>query len=72
MRKCKCSVCKYMNLVDYHLDIIKDHESSVDFFTDMYSRLCGAEMDNDVTRAMLKGDWPNGKLIYVPKCEDEE
>ncbi len=66
---CNCDVCKYANLVDHHLDAIKDHKDAVKFFEGMYNRLCGAEMDNDVNRAMLNGDWPGGKLVYVRRCE---
>ena len=68
--KCTCNVCKYAHEVDRHLSIIKDMgcASSVEFFEGMYNRLCGAQMDNDVNRAMLNGDWPSGKLVYVPKC----
>jgi len=65
-KPCTCSVCLYANEVDINLGKISDNDS-VKFFKDMYLRLCGAEMDNAVNRAMLRDEWPSGRLIYVPK-----
>ena len=68
--KCTCRVCTYGRKVQDHLASVKAHSpASYDFFTDMHVRLCNAQMERDAYRAMLAGDWPAGRLVFIPTCE---
>ncbi len=66
---CNCKVCQYANEVDVNLQMVGDlvDKKTAKFFEDMYWRLCGAETDNAVNRAMVRNQWPSGRFVYIPK-----
>lgn len=59
---CECQVCKDIARWK-HVIINGDETQRLNVLTEMFSRIEEAETDVDYYRAILRGQWPNGKTI---------
>jgi len=64
---CNCKLCQ--RHVEFEKHIKTMNPEAQDFFTRIYEDLDGAETDINVHQAMLAGDWPGGRLVFIPNCE---
>ena len=59
---CLCAICRYDRQVTFvrNYGSMREKQALID---ELYDRMCHAEFDNDVWKAIRSGQWPSARQI---------